>query len=75
VAVRLTCVTIVRLYQPALYVPWPRPLHSSLYSIRWYTGEMPKAGYYAVKIGKRPGIYATWSHSTSFFLDAALLTI
>jgi hypothetical protein len=23
---------------------------------------MPKAGYYAVKIGKSPGIYTTWLH-------------
>ncbi|KAI0245979.1 ribonuclease H-like domain-containing protein [Lactifluus subvellereus] len=44
------------------YIHRSRPLRCNLYSssIRWYTGIMPKAGYYAVKIGKRPGIYTTW---------------
>jgi len=38
---------------------------------------MPKAGYYAVKIGKRPGIYTTWLHcSFSFwYLCQLLLTL
>jgi hypothetical protein len=29
---------------------------------------MPKAGYYAVKIGKRPGIYTTWLHYSSILV-------
>jgi ribonuclease HI len=36
---------------------------------------MPKAGFYAVRIGKRPGIYTTWSHLISCILAAPLLTV
>ena len=32
----------------------------STVSLRRCTTIMPKAGYYAVKIGKRPGIYTSW---------------
>jgi ribonuclease HI len=35
--------------------------HPSTITLRQCTTIMPKAGYYAVKIGKRPGIYTTWS--------------
>jgi len=40
-------------------------LYKSLYhpptvAVRRNTNVMPKAGYYAVKVGKRPGIYTTW---------------
>jgi ribonuclease HI len=36
--------------------------HPSTVPLRRCTTIMPKAGYYAVKIGKRPGIYTTWLH-------------
>jgi len=36
---------------------------------------MPKVGFYAVRVGKRPGIYTTWSHFISFILGAPLLTV
>lgn len=35
--------------------------HPFIVPVRWNTNVMPKAGYYAVKVGKRPGIYTTWS--------------
>lgn len=40
--------------------------HPSTIPLRRCTTIMPKARYYAVKIGKRPGIYTTWLH---FFLS------
>jgi ribonuclease HI len=46
----------------------------SIIPLRRCTTIMPKAGYYAVKIGKRPGIYTTWLHcSFSFWLRGLLL--
>lgn len=36
--------------------------HPSTVSLHRCITIMPKAGYYAVKIGKRPGIYTTWLH-------------
>jgi len=49
--------------------------HPSTVPVRRNTNVMPKAGYYAVKVGKRPGIYTTWSNFTSSFLGALLLII
>jgi hypothetical protein len=40
---------------------------------RWNTNVMPKAGFYTVKVGKRPGIYTTWLHFSSLILGAPLL--
>jgi ribonuclease HI len=49
---------------------------SSLAStVRRNTNDMPKAGFYAVKVGKRPGIYTTWSHFRSFIICGPLLTV
>jgi ribonuclease HI len=49
--------------------------HPLTLALRRNTNAMPKAGFYAVKVGKRPGIYTTWSHFTSSFLGAPLLTV
>lgn len=51
--------------------------HPSTIPLRQCTTIMPKAGYYAVKIGKRPGIYTTWLHcSFPFrFIGPSLLTL
>jgi viroplasmin len=50
--------------------------HPLTVQLRLYATIMPKAGYYAVKIGKSPGIYTTWLHcSFPFgFLGSLLLT-
>jgi hypothetical protein len=50
--------------------------HPSTVPLRRCTTIMPKAGYYAVKIGKRPGIYTTWLHCSFllWFLGPLLLT-
>jgi ribonuclease HI len=48
--------------------------HPSTFSFRRCTTIMPKAGYYAVKIGKRPGIYTTWLHCSFLFLGLLSLT-
>jgi ribonuclease HI len=48
--------------------------HPSTVPLRRCTTIMPKAGYYAVKIGKRPGIYTTWLHcSFPFWFPGPLL--
>jgi ribonuclease HI len=44
-------------------------------TVRRNTNLMPKVGFYAVRVGKRPGIYTTWSHFTSFIFGAPLLTV
>ena len=44
-------------------------------TVRRNTNFMPKVGFYAVKVGKRPGIYTTWSHFRSLIIDAPLLTV
>src|SRR6267154_2480589 len=50
--------------------------HPSTVPFRRCTTIMPKAGYYAVKIGKRPGIYTTWLHCSFpfWFLGPLSLT-
>jgi ribonuclease HI len=49
--------------------------HPSTVPLRRCTTDMPKAGYYAVKIGKSPGIYTTWLHPHSSFSVPFLLTL
>ena len=49
-----------------LYYPLTVPL-------RRCTTDMPKAGYYAVKVGKSPGIYTTWLHFVHIFISWSLL--
>jgi ribonuclease HI len=46
-------------------------------AVRCCSSIMPKEpqSYYAVRVGRKPGIYTTWLHSTPLLLSAILLTL